>query len=78
MVVIAVEEAALLIAMHRHIGRIEIEHDLGGCLVMLSDEVLPQQAMGLHHRFAIGLLFQTPRVDLPASGCGRLTAVCSA
>lgn len=61
MVVIAMKEAPFLIAMHRHIGRIEVEHDLSRRLIMLGDEVLPQQAMGLHHRFAIGLLFQAPQ-----------------
>lgn len=55
------EEAAFLIAVHRHVGRMEVEHDLGRCLVMLGDEVLPQQAMGLHQRFTIGLLFQAPQ-----------------
>ena len=55
-IVIAVKELAGLLAVHGNIVVIKVQHDLLGWLVMLLNEVMPQQLMGLHHRLPVYLL----------------------
>ena len=52
-VVVAIEELAGLIPVDRNIGTVKVQHDLLGWFVMLLDEVVPEQFMGLHHRLPV-------------------------
>src|SRR5690606_19772949 len=60
-VVIAVEETAFLMPMDGHVRRIKVEHNFRRGRVVLGDEVLPEDTMGFHHGFTVGLLLQAPQ-----------------
>ncbi|GAB3347563.1 hypothetical protein GCM10027512_19580 [Chromohalobacter beijerinckii] len=55
-IVITVKELAGLLAMHGDVGAIKVQHDLLWWFVMLFNEVMPQQLMGLHYCLPIGVL----------------------
>jgi len=80
----AVEEAALLAAMHRIVGGVEVQHQLGGRLVEGRDELIDQHLMHRDGNLAVGPVLQPARfsnqhiVGLLAAGLSRSTAVCHA
>ncbi len=56
LIVVGVEELAGLVAVHRDIGAVEIQHDFIGWFVVLFVEVMPQHFMGLDHRLPVHAL----------------------
>lgn len=79
MVVVAVKEAALLVAMEADIGGVKVENDLFGWLAVLIEKVLPQHPVGLGVAASRSRCCSSrPRVDLPARLSHRPTIVCNA
>ena len=58
-VVISVKELAGLVAMHRNVGAIEVQHDFLGWGVVLLNEVMPQQFVGLDHGLPVYALLHS-------------------
>jgi len=55
-VVVGIKELARLVAVHRDVGTVKIQHDFLRRFLVLLDEVMPQQFMGFDHCLPIHAL----------------------
>src|SRR5690606_39558069 len=58
-IVVGVKDLAGLVAMHRNIGAIKIQHNFLGWSLVLFNEVMPQQFVGLDHGLPVYALFRS-------------------
>src|SRR5690606_7887175 len=56
-IVVGVKELAGLVAMHWNISAIEVQHNFLGWSLVLFNEVMPQQFVGLDHGLPVYALF---------------------
>ena len=59
MVVVTVKEAALLIAMHHVIGRVEVEDDLLWRYCVRRDELVDEQSIHVNRGLTLRAVFET-------------------
>ena len=72
MVVIPVKELTRLVAVHRNIGAVKIQHDFLRRLFVLFNKVVPEQLMGLHNGLPVHCLFHSAQRGF-ASQSGGVT-----
>merc|ERR1711964_309895 len=70
MVVIPVKELTRLVAVHRNIGAVKIQHDFLGRLLMLLDKVVPEQLMRFDNGLPIHRLLHSTKRGLAGQSRG--------